>query len=544
MTDIKHTNRLINETSPYLLQHAHNPVDWYPWGQEALDRAKTENKPIFLSIGYSACHWCHVMEHECFENENIAVQLNGSFICIKVDREERPDLDAIYMEAIQALTGSGGWPLTIFLTPELKPFYGGTYFPPEDQHGLPGLIRVLDIVATAYQDRHDEIERVAGEIVEYLKKSLKIESNQDVLNSDMIHEAYNNIRASFDTVNGGFGTAPKFPQSMILEFLLRFHYRTGDKESLQMVEKTLDKMAAGGIYDQIGGGFHRYSVDDRWLVPHFEKMLYDNALLSRVYLHAYQVTGEVYYRSVVEETLDYIQRDMRDKEGGFYSAQDADSEGVEGKYYIWTRDEINYVLGIEEAEIFTELYGVSTGGNFEGKNILNTVTKIDDMARKRGLQVQDIEERIRLSKKKLLQKRFQRIPPLRDEKSLTGWNALMMAAFTEAGMALNRKDYLEVAIDCGEFIIRSLYKDKVLKHSFKDTKTGEDGFLQDYAFVCEAYLLLYQATFESKWFTMSLETAKQMVSRFWDPDIKTFYDTDKNVQSLIMRPRTIYDNAI
>ena len=360
------SNRLAKETSPYLLQHAENPVDWYPWGDEALTRARTEDKPILLIIGYSACHWCHVMAHESFENKEIARLMNDNFINIKVDREERPDLDTVYMEAVQSITGSGGWPLTVFLTPEGKPFYGGTYFPPEDRCGLPSFSRVLRTVSDAYRNRRTEVEQATQQIFAALNSSAYVDSNAEPLGFDILDLAYSALRHDFDRANGGFGQAPKFPQPMVLEFLLRYHHRTRDEDALKMVTLTLEKMARGGIYDQIGGGFHRYATDSHWLVPHFEKMLYDNALLSQVYLHAYQVTKSPLFRRIAEETIDYVLREMTSPQGGFYSTQDADSEGKEGKYYVWAADEIKKALGEKTTSGIGDYYGVTDSGNFEG----------------------------------------------------------------------------------------------------------------------------------------------------------------------------------
>ena len=495
-------NRLINETSPYLQQHAHNPVDWYPWGEEALSRAEREDKPILLSIGYSACHWCHVMERECFENEEIARIMNENFVNIKVDREERPDLDAIYMDAVQAITGSGGWPLTVFLTPQLKPFYGGTYFPPEDRGGLPGFPRVLQTVAQAYRTRKGEVESAAAQIIAYLNRSVEKSREIEPLTEKMPGIAYTAIRASFDAQNGGFGSAPKFPQPMLLEFLLRQCCRTGDPLCILMVEHTLGRMAKGGIYDQIGGGFHRYSVDARWLVPHFEKMLYDNALLSRIYLHTYQATDKQIYRRIVEETLDYVLREMTDKDGGFYSSQDADSEGVEGKFYVWTPDEIMEALGKDEGELVTRYFGVTREGNFEGSNILSQVVETKALASELGIAPEELEARVARAKARLLELRAHRVPPHRDEKILADWNGLMLASMAEAASVLERDDYLKAAIANASFLIKALYDGETLKHSYKKEKGKVNGYLSDYALLCEGLLSLYQAGFQERWLSM------------------------------------------
>ncbi len=392
MSESARANRLANETSPYLLQHAHNPVDWYPWGEEALARSRAEGKPILLSIGYSACHWCHVMERESFENEEIARLMNDSFVNIKVDREERPDLDQIYMNAVQLMTRHGGWPLTVFLTPDLLPFYGGTYFPPEDRHGMPGFPRILAGVAEAYRSRPEEIALSAGEMLGELRRMSAVNASNEVLTDSLLDDAFRQVARSYDERHGGFGGAPKFPGAMNLEYLLRVFRRTGDARALEMVTHTCRKMAEGGMYDQLGGGFHRYSTDARWLVPHFEKMLYDNALLSRLYLHVYQVTGDDLFRRVTEETLDYVVREMTDASGGFYSTQDADSEGVEGKFFVWGREEVVSLLGEEDARVVAAFYDVTDAGNFEGENILNVPRPLETVAAELGMTAEEVRE--------------------------------------------------------------------------------------------------------------------------------------------------------
>ena len=537
-------NRLIGETSPYLLQHAENPVDWYPWGEEALSRAVQENKPILLSIGYSACHWCHVMERECFENEEIARIMNENFINIKVDREERPDLDVVYMNALQAMTGGGGWPLTVFLTPQGKPFYGGTYFPPEDRQGLPGFPRVLQTVAQAYRTRRDEIEATAEQILAHLNKAVEVLRGVEPLTTSMLSTAYIALKPLFDPQNGGFGAAPKFPQPMVLEFLLRYHHRSGDKDALLMVERTLERMASGGIYDQIGGGFHRYSVDARWLVPHFEKMLYDNALLSRLYLHAYQATGKQLYRRIVEETLDYVLREMRDKGGGFYSTEDADSEGVEGKYYIWTLDEVVEVLGEDEGRLIGRYFGITEHENFEGGNVLSQAIETEALAAELRLSPGELEGRIAAARARLQERRAHRTPPHRDEKILADWNGLMLASLAEAASVLDREDYLKAAISNASFLTQELRDGRVLKHFYKDGQTKGDGYLQDYALLSEGLLALYQATFQARWLHAAMDLADVMLERFWDEPHGCFYDTGHGQEALMIRPRNIYDNAL
>src|SRR6266849_1162958 len=416
LTEHAHTNRLINETSPYLLQHAHNPVDWFPWGEEAFALARREQKPVLLSIGYSACHWCHVMEHESFENEAIAKLMNDNFVNIKVDREGRPDLDQIYMNAVQMMTQHGGWPMTVFLTPDAVPFYAGTYFPPADRYNMPGFPRVLISVADAFRERPDDVGQTAESVLAELKRATALVESNEVLTTELLDAAYRGIIKSYDSTNGGFGGAPKFPPAMTLEFLLHTFYRTGNPQALEIVQHTCRKMAAGGIYDHLGGGFHRYSTDARWLVPHFEKMLYDNALLTLAYLEAFQATGESFFREIVEETLDYVLREMTSLEGPFFSTQDADSEGVEGKFYVWSAAEIEDMLGKDLADLFGEVYDVTSGGNWEGHNILNQTKTLDQYARLRKVSEAELRDSLAQAKRKLLDARNRRVWPGRDEK--------------------------------------------------------------------------------------------------------------------------------
>ena len=536
-------NRLINETSPYLLQHANNPVDWYPWGEEALERARSEDKPILLSIGYSACHWCHVMERESFENETIAGLMNDNFISIKVDREERPDLDQVYMQAVQMLTGSGGWPMTVFLTPEGKPFYGGTYFPPEDRQGMPGFPRLLTSIAEAYSTNRGEIDRVTQQLTTQMSQSNQVSQGTSILTVDILHQAYSSLATNFDYQNGGFGNAPKFPQPMTPEFLLRYYHHGYNPRALELVELTLEKMAYGGIYDQIGGGFHRYSTDAYWLVPHFEKMLYDNALLARVYLHTYLITGRALYRRVVEETLDYVLREMTDSSGGFYSAQDADSEGVEGKFFVWSPDEINSVMGDADGEVFAGYYGVTAGGNFEGKNILNIRQDPEEFAETKGLTADQLGDIINRGSKALLEVRDQRIHPMRDDKVLASWNGLMLRSFAEAAAALDRPDYLAVAIKNAEFLAGSMKSDGRLLRTYRDGQAKLLGYLEDYSFVIDGLLALYEATFDLRWLDEAVTLADSMIELFWDEGIGGFYDTGSDHETLVVRPRDVFDNA-
>ena len=536
-------NRLINETSPYLLQHANNPVDWFAWGDEALQRAKEEDKPILLSIGYSACHWCHVMERESFENEEIAGIMNEHFISIKVDREERPDLDSVYMNAVQALTGSGGWPMTVFLTPEGKPFYGGTYFPPDDSRGMPGFPRVLLAMNEAYRTKRDDVIKATDQLLSHLQNSSQPSQSLDPLIPDILHQAYQVLTQNFDFENGGIGLAPKFPQPMTYEFMLHYYHLAKSSRSLEMVEMTLKKMAFGGIYDQIGGGFHRYSTDTYWLVPHFEKMLYDNALLSRLYLHAYQATGQPLYRRIVEETLDYVLREMRDSSGGFYSTQDADSEGKEGEFFVWTPHEIESVLGSGAGSLIGRYYGVTQSGNFEGKNILNVSQEPEHFAAEAGISLDELDEAISKARPLLLDARERRVHPARDEKILSAWNGLMMRSFAEAAAVLHRDDYKQAALDCASFLLEKLRLEGRLLRTYKDGRASLKGYLEDYAFVAHGLLALYEATFDSRWLAEVRSLVDNMIDLFWDEGEKTFYDTGTDHEALIVRPRDTFDNA-
>ncbi len=450
---------MINETSPYLLQHASNPVDWFAWGEEAFEKAKAEDKPILLSVGYSACHWCHVMEHESFEDADTARIMNENFVCIKVDREERPDVDQIYLNYVQLTTGHGGFPLNVFLTPEQVPFFGGTYFPPDDRYNLPGFRRVLTGVAEAYQNQRVELLESATEVLGEMQRLGSLESDAGDLSLDLLNEAVLNFKRSFDETNGGFGGAPKFPAPMSLEFLLSFYYRTKDKKALEMVKKTCLKMACGGLYDQLGGGFHRYAVDAVWLVPHFEKMLYDNAQLVRTYLHVFQVTKDKFYQRIAVETLDYVRREMIDAKGGFYSAQDADSEGTEGKFFVWTPEEITKILGEKDGRIFNFYYDVTARGNFEEKNILNVRNSPEMVAGQLEITIEKLHEVLERSQQLLFAEREKRSKPMRDEKILTAWNGLMLAAFAEAAAILNNGDFLKIAKANADFILENLQAD-------------------------------------------------------------------------------------
>jgi uncharacterized protein YyaL (SSP411 family) len=544
MATKQNTNRLIDETSPYLLQHAHNPVDWYPWGPEALERSRREDKPILLSIGYSACHWCHVMEHESFENEQIAQLMNENFVCIKVDREERPDLDSIYMNAVQMMTGHGGWPMTMFLTPDLKPFYGGTYYPPVDRQGMPGFPRVLTSIADSYTNRRPDILSSADAITVELKKGDRFVTSNEMLTSEVLNQAFAALAGNFDQTYGGFGGAPKFPPSMTLMFLLRHHKRTNSPQALTMVEKTLQKMAGGGMYDHLGGAFARYSVDARWLVPHFEKMLYDNALLTRIYLYAYQQTKNPLYRRIAEETLEYVIRDMTDGSGGFYSSEDADSEGEEGKFYVWTRAEILSILGEADGGTFCEFFDVTEAGNFEhGTSILNSPHSLEEFTSKEGRAVEEIGRLLNSCKRKLFYEREKRVRPGRDDKTLAAWNGLMLTAFAEAANILQRDDYREVAVRNAEFIVTQLMKDGRLLRTYKAGQAKLNAYLEDYAYVIEGLLAVYEATFEMKFFTQARALADTMIARFWDEQDGGFFFTSSDHEKLITRTKDYFDNA-
>ena len=540
-------NRLINETSPYLLQHAHNPVDWYPWGADALDRARADDRPILLSIGYSACHWCHVMERESFENPDIAALMNEHFVNIKVDREERPDLDAVYMEAVQMLTGSGGWPMTVFLTPECRPYYGGTYFPPEDRGGMPGFPRLLAAASQAYRTNKGEIERVTRQLAEQMgqasRPAFQRSGGFTPLTTEVMHAAYSQLATQFDHLNGGFGNAPKFPQPMTPEFLLRYYRHGFNARALEMVELTLHKMAYGGMYDQIGGGFHRYSTDAYWLVPHFEKMLYDNALLSLLYLHAWQITGQPLYRRISEETLDYVLREMTDPAGGFYSAQDADSEGVEGKFFVWTPAELRALLG-DDAELVMGYYGVTESGNFEGANILNVPRPPADYAASRGVTESDLTAAIARARATLLPVRDERVHPLLDDKVLTGWNGLMLRSFAEAGAAFHRPDYLDAARRNAAFLLDELRdaNGRILR-TWRHGESRLLGYLEDYAALADGLLSLHEATLEPRWLQEAMRVANGMIDLFWDDAVGGFYDTGNDHETLVIRPRDVFDNA-
>ncbi len=520
-------NRLAHQTSPYLLQHKDNPVDWYPWGAEALERAREEDRPLLLSVGYSACHWCHVMERESFEDPETAAYMNEHFVNVKVDREERPDVDAIYMEAVQAISGHGGWPMTVFLDPDGVPFYGGTYFPPDTDRGMPSFRMVMEAVVHAFETQREEIRERAPATRERLAAIGEVKPRGDLPGPEDLKAAVQRLLARADRAHGGFGGAPKFPPASSLELLLA-------RGETEVVEKTLDAMLAGGIYDQLGGGFARYSVDAIWLVPHFEKMLYDNALLARAYLHGWQQLGHERYRRVCEETLDWMLREMRGPEGGFYSALDADSEGEEGRFYVWTPEEIRAVLG-EAAEPVIVHYGVTEQGNFEGSNVLHLA---------RGAEAPE-PDGLAEARKALLEARAQRVWPGLDDKRISSWNALAIAALADAGAVLGRADYLDAARACAEFVLDEMRDpDGNLLRTYKDGRAHLNAYLEDHAFLLEALLALYEAGFEERWFTEAQALADLTIERFGDPERGGFYSTSVDHEELIARRKEVGDHPI
>ncbi|MEP7039015.1 MAG: thioredoxin domain-containing protein, partial [Acidobacteriota bacterium] len=536
-------NRLIKETSPYLLQHAHNPVDWYAWGEEAFAKAEVEDRPIFLSIGYSACHWCHVMEHESFEDDETARLMNENFVNIKVDLEERPDVDQIYMTFVQMTSGHGGYPLNVFLTPDKLPFFGGTYFPPVNRYNMPSFQRVLSSVAEAWRDKRDELLDSANHVLGEIRRVGSVEFSGAELSKEILDAAFASFEKYFDRTNGGFGGAPKFPSPMALEFLLRYYKRTKNENALEMAAKTCRKMANGGIYDQLGGGFHRYTVDAIWLVPHFEKMLYDNAQLARIYLHLFQITKDEFYKRIAVETLEYVKREMLDASGGFYTAQDADSEGVEGKFFVWTPQEIVEILGEEDAQIFNFYFDVSEDGNFEEKNILNVKNSIAESARVLNISEEKLKGILENGREKLFIRREKRIKPFRDEKVLTAWNGLMSATFAEASAILDNRDYLEIARKNADFILENLNKDDYLLRSWKDNEAKLNAYLEDYANFADALIELFQVSGEVKYLKEAKRLADLMIAEFWDEDEGAFFFTASNHEKLPIRSKDFYDNA-
>jgi uncharacterized protein len=537
-------NRLAHETSPYLLQHQHNPVAWYAWGEEALERAKAEQRPIFLSIGYSACHWCHVMEHESFENEQIAQLLNDRFVCIKVDREERPDLDQIYMTAVQLLTGRGGWPMSVFLTPELQPFYGGTYWPPHDSRGMPGFDRIILAVHDAWQNRREQAIAQAASLTEHIQ-ALESEASSVSINESLLRNAAVKLERVFDFRHGGFGNAPKFPHSMDLQLLLRVWQREPRAGVLDMVQLTLQKMADGGIYDHLGGGFARYSVDEHWLVPHFEKMLYDNALLTLAYLEAYVATGEERYARIVREICDYILRAMTDPQGGFFSTEDADSEGVEGKFYVWTAAEIGDVLGAERGRRFCQVYGVTESGNFEhGWSILHLPQSIEQVASQLGVPIVELETQLAEDRAKLFAVRKQRVRPGLDDKILVSWNALMIDALARAAGVLSCPAYLTAAERAADFTWQNMRDARGrLLHTWRKGQAKLNAYLDDYAYFLNACVSLYEASFQERWLGRAVALADDMLAHFADP-AGGFYFTANDHEQLIARQKDLQDSSV
>jgi uncharacterized protein YyaL (SSP411 family) len=536
-------NRLINEQSPYLRQHAYNPVDWYPWGEEALARARAENKPILLSIGYSACHWCHVMERESFENEAIAQLMNDNFISIKVDREERPDLDQIYMDAVQLLAGRGGWPLTIFLTPEGKPFYGGTYFPPEDRQGMPGFGRVLAGVANAYRNQPQEVQQNVERLTRALSSLADYQPGADELRPDLAPMAARALAAHYDSVHGGIGGAPKFPNTFVFSLFLRVYAADDDPAMAEMVRHTLTMMAKGGIYDQIGGGFHRYSVDERWLVPHFEKMLYDNALLGRLYLDAGRALNQPGFLTIAREIFEYVLREMTSPEGGFYSSQDADSEGEEGKFFLWTAEEAHAVLGDDLFKIAARFFDITDEGNFEGANILHRTIELADAARMFKISEDEAAHAIDSIRTRLLAARERRVRPGRDEKILTAWNAMMISAFAEGYRALGDARYLDAARRAASLIMGRMCEGGALKRSFKDGVARFNAYLEDYALMIGALIDLYEASLDQNHLEHARMLAEAMLTHFLDREKGGFFFTSDDHEALITRTKAAFDGS-
>jgi uncharacterized protein len=533
-------NRLAEETSPYLRQHADNPVDWYPWGPEALARARSEDRPILLSIGYAACHWCHVMAHESFEDSATAAVMNEHFVNIKVDREERPDIDSIYMQAVQAMTGHGGWPMTMFLTPAGDPFYSGTYFPPDDRHGIPSFRKILHAVSAAYRERRGDVQQTADELRKIYEHSDA--AAPGTVSAQTLDLAYRGLAQRYDARHGGFGAAPKFPPTMSLDFLLRHWARNAAGFSLEMSLETFRHMARGGIYDQVGGGFHRYAVDGIWLVPHFEKMLYDNALLTRFGAHLWQATKDEEVRRVTEETAEWVLREMTSPSGGFYSSLDADSEGEEGKFYVWQSDEIDRLMG-QSASILKDHYGVSVGGNFEGSNILHVATPLKVVAARAGREQAAVDSMVRESKQKLYEARSHRVWPARDEKIIAAWNGLMLRGLATAARVFGRSDFQRAAVKNAEFLMRELVREGRVLRSHMEGVSRIPGFLEDHAAVALGFLAVYEITFDPSWVMQANALAQSIRAHFRDPISSVLYDTASDSEQLITRPRDITDNA-
>ena len=537
-------NRLADETSPYLLQHAENPVDWYPWGGAAFAAARRRDVPILLSVGYSSCHWCHVMERESFENPRIAAMMNAGFVNIKVDREERPDVDSVYMTAVQAMTGHGGWPMTVFMTADGEPFYGGTYFPPEDRGGMPAFDRVLAAISDAFANRRLEALASGRRLAERIRQTFDAERGAEPLSDAVFRAAMGGLANNFDGVSGGFGLQPKFPQPATLEFLLRRHARTGEPAALEMAELTLTKMAAGGIHDQIGGGFHRYSTDAFWLVPHFEKMLYDNALLASLYTHAWQLTASADYRRAAQGVGDYILRDMVSPDGGFRSAQDADSEGVEGKFFVWRPERVAEVLGKEDGAVVCDYFGITRVGNFEGMSIPNVPYPAAEVAARHSMTERELAALIEDAKPKLLAARAERVPPMTDSKTITAWNGLMTAALAEMSAAFGRRDYLDAARANAAFLLERMVENGRLRRTDGAGDNGAKGFLDDHAALVHGLLTLHRADGDAAWLLEAERITRQAIALFWDAGGERFYDTGNDQETLIARPRDVTDNAL
>jgi hypothetical protein len=535
------SNHLDSSVSRYLLQHADNPVDWYPWGDEALARARTEDKPIFLSIGYAACHWCHVMAHESFEDPDTAAIMNAHYVCIKVDREERPDLDSVYMAAVVALTGQGGWPLSVFLTPDLQPFYGGTYFPPEPRQGMPGFPQLLHTLADAWRNRRADITRAGAQVVAQLVSQSTSGTAERTFDVGTLTTAVRDLVEHYDWDTGGWGIAPKFPQPMAIEFLLRRHL-AGDTTALAPAVHALRAMVRGGMWDVIGGGFARYSTDNTWHVPHFEKMLYDNAQLARAYLHAWQVTGETSFRHVAEQTLAFVTREMTTPEGAFLSSLDADSEGSEGRYYVWSLEEVRAALG-KDADLFTEAYGVTAGGTWEGTNVLQRSVDNATLAAHHSIVQGNVDALLDNCRTRLLEVRDTRVRPAADDTVLTAWNGLMLASFAEAARALGDQRYLDVAIRNANFLLTALRPDGQLRRTWREGTAGPKAYLDDYASLILGLLELYQTDFNNRWFVAARLLAQEMLARFTDP-AGGFFDTPDGAEQLLVRPKDLQDNAV
>jgi uncharacterized protein YyaL (SSP411 family) len=543
--EYKYTNSLIKETSPYLLQHAHNPVDWYPWSDEAFEKAKKENKPVFLSVGYSACHWCHVMEHESFEDEETAKIMNENFINIKVDREERPDVDTIYMNVVQMLTGHGGWPMSVFMTPDKKPYYGGTYFPKERRYHMPSFKEILTHVGNFYHQKKDSLEKNSAMIIKNLENMNSYTEGEQNISPLTLKRTVEHLEGNFDYENGGFGDKPKFPNTFSLDLFLRYYKNTKDAEYLSMVELTLTQMCNGGIYDQLGGGFYRYSVDEIWLIPHYEKMLYDNSVLIKLLLELYQITKKPFYKEKARESLEYVIREMTNSEGGFYSTQDADSEGIEGEFYVWTPKQFEEVLGEKSSKVMCKFFDITEHGNFEhGKSNLQIRFTSAEIAEKLKMDIEEVISIIKDSKPKLLEARNKRIFPAKDTKILTSWNGLMLSAFAKGYEVLKDDRYLEIANKTIDFLFKNLYKNGLLLRSYKDNQAKYNAYLEDYAFLIQSLIDLYQVTFDKSVLDKALELNKIMINEFFDESQGGFFYTGNNHEELIVRTKEVFDHSI